>query len=68
MDKIDIVLWAVGLGFTFNFALMRVLFNKIEKNDEKLTDIDRRLCRIEGSMAAKECCMLKETHHSRKAQ
>lgn len=79
MDKLDIVLWAMGLGFSFNFGLMWIMWiglngrmerleQRIDKLDEKITDIDRRLCRIEGSMSAKECCMLKETHHPRKAQ
>lgn len=56
-----------GAGFAFIFALIWILYSKIEKLDENMTDIDRRLCRIEGSMAAKECCMLKQEHH-RKAE
>ncbi len=35
------------------------LANRIERLDEKITDIDRRLCRLEGAFMQKDCCMLK---------
>ena len=37
-------------------------------NLENLTDIDRRLCRMEGAMAAKDCCALTETRQSKKSE
>ena len=71
MQTIDILVWMIGIGFTFNFTLMLVMWtslnsrmnqieHKIEKLDEKVTDIDRRLCRLEGAFSSKEFCMLKD--------
>jgi len=34
---------------------------------ETITDIDRRLCRIEGMISAKECCMLKDHSHKKES-
>lgn len=40
------------------------LDGKIEKLSEKVEDIDRCLCRIEGAMSVKDCCILKaESQH-----
>jgi hypothetical protein len=44
------------------------LSQKIDKLDEKLTDVDRRLCRLEGAFASKDCCMIKDDRHLRKTQ
>ena len=41
---------------------------KMEKFDEKLTDIDRRLCRLEGAFSSKDCCILKEEKHIKQAE
>ncbi len=41
---------------------------KIDKLDEKVTDIDRRLCRLEGAFSAKDCCAIKDDRHLRKAE
>lgn len=41
---------------------------RIDKLDEKVTDIDRRLCRLEGAFASKDCCMIKDEKHMRKAE
>ena len=48
--------------------LMMMGFNRLEqrldKMQETITDIDRRLCRLEGAFQAKECCLLKsESSH-----
>jgi len=58
MEKIDILLWIVGGGFSLNFGLMLLMWQSIGKLDEKLTDVDRRLCRMEGAFSMKECCRL----------
>lgn len=39
---------------------------RFDKLDEKVTDIDRRLCRLEGAFASKDCCMIKD--HQRKSE
>jgi len=41
---------------------------KIDKLDEKVTDIDRRLCRLEGAFASKDCCMIKDERPMKKAE
>lgn len=43
------------------------LCNRIDKLDEKVTDIDRRICRLEGAFASKDCCAAKEEKQYRKA-
>lgn len=79
MEKIDILLWIVGVGFTFNFSLMLVIWgsvnsrferleSRIDKLDEKVTDIDRRICRLEGAFASKDCCMIKDERQLHKAE
>lgn len=79
MDKIDILLWIVGSGLALVFGLMMVMWNsithrfdlsdrKIEKLDEKLTDVDRRLCRLEGAFASKDCCMIKDERHLKRTE
>jgi hypothetical protein len=32
-------------------------FDKVEAN---IMDIDRRLCRLEGAFASKDCCVIKD--------
>lgn len=44
------------------------LENKIEKTQESLTDIDRRLCRLEGAFSSKDCCMIKDSSQIKKAE
>lgn len=79
MDKLDIILWVMGGGFTFMFGLMMTMWSslngrmdrieqKLEKLDEKVTDIDRRLCRLEGAFSSKDCCMIKDSSQMRKAE
>lgn len=66
MDKLDIILWAVGGGFIVVLGVLRVIWNAIIKLDEKITDIDRRLCRLEGAFSAKDCCVIKDERQIRK--
>lgn len=46
-----------------------IKYLRLEMKDlrEDVQDIDRRLCRIEGSLSSKDCCMLKEDGQRRKA-
>lgn len=41
---------------------------RFDKLDEKITDIDRRLCRVEGAMTSKDCCMLKDDGKMKRAE
>lgn len=79
MDKIDMILWVMGTGFSFILGLLVVIWsyiggrfdrvdNRIEKLDEKLMDVDRRLCRLEGAFSSKDCCMIKEDRQMKRAE
>lgn len=83
MEKVDILLWIVGSGFGLTFGLLLVIWNsinqridnterslsnRIDKLDEKVTDVDRRLCRLEGAFSSKDCCMIKDERQLRKAE
>lgn len=46
----------------------RNLANKIDKVTEEVKDIDRRICRIEGSLSSRDCCMLKDDHVNQRAE
>jgi hypothetical protein len=69
MENINLMMVIMGLGFSgIGFALNHIcglisqmdnrLNNRIDKLDEKLTDVDRRLCRMEGAFSRQDCCML----------
>jgi len=58
----------VGLIYTVMRNFKTDLFQKIEKLDEKVTDIDRRLCRLEGAFSAKDCCRLSDERQIKKAE
>jgi hypothetical protein len=70
MESISILLWAMGIGFASLGTLMLYLhtslsygvYSRIDKLDEKLTDVDRRLCRMEGAFSRQDCCMLSNKH------
>jgi hypothetical protein len=34
--------------------------------DEKVTDIDRLFCRVEGAITMKECCILSQDFNKKK--
>ena len=83
MEKIDILIGIIGGGFTINFALLLIICNslnhhidsintslssRIEKLDEKITDIDRRLCRLEGAFSSKDCCRIGDERQMKKAE
>lgn len=71
MDKLDIILWAMGGGFAGTWALLFWNFKKIEKLDEKLTDVDRRLCRLEGAFScfsSREICGIRTDSQMKKAE
>ncbi len=72
MEKVDIILWIISAGFTIQFSIMYIIWtslnSRFDKLDEKVTDIDRRLCRLEGAFSSKECCMLKSDHRHKIAE
>lgn len=44
------------------------LSTRIDKLTEVVTDIDRRVCRMEGAFANKECCMINDNSQRKKAE
>lgn len=58
----------MGVLYTFMRNFKTDVLCRMDKFDEKLLDIDRRLCRIEGAMSNKDCCMLKNENQGRKAE
>jgi hypothetical protein len=73
MDQLELLTYTIGGGFAGTWMMMFYVAKtlkgdiasinaRIDKLEEKLTDIDRRVCRIEGSLMNKECCMLKHDH------
>jgi hypothetical protein len=79
LAKMDISTIVVVLGGIYfmnksNKAEMNSLFEKLDAKidkrcdslDEKITDVDRRLCRLEGAFASKDCCMIKDSSLNKK--
>lgn len=69
MDQLTILTWAIALGFAGMGSLMLYLISgvnsRIDKLDEKLTDVDRRLCRMEGAFSRQDCCILSSKHNDK---
>ncbi len=80
MDSLIILLKEVQIVTLLAMAGMLWFFNnrmdkkidelkgQIKDVAEDVKDIDRRLCRIEGAMASKDCCMLKDDRQMKKAE
>ena len=56
-----------GLENTLNKRIDGVEI-RIDKLDEKITDIDLRLCRLEGAFSSKDCCMIKDERQFKKVE
>ena len=70
-SQITMLMWIMGIGFAGLGSLILYLISgvnsRIDKIDEKLTDVDRRLCRMEGAFSRQDCCMLSNNKHNDKA-
>lgn len=42
--------------------------HRLDKMQETITDIDRRLCRLEGAFQSKDCCMIKDSRSMNKTE
>lgn len=49
MDKLDILIGAVGGGFAITFGLISMMWKTLQNLNSNVQDIDRRLCRLEGA-------------------
>jgi len=83
MNEFQVLMTIILTGSGLQFGLMLIMWNglnakidkiegtlnyRIDKVDEKLTDIDRRLCRLEGAFSSKDCCMIKDDSKIRRAE
>ncbi len=57
MSEFQILLTVMISGFGLLLSIMLILWNRIEKLDDKVTDIDRRVCRMEGSLTTHGHCL-----------
>lgn len=55
---------AIGIMFWFFYSRLN---GKIEKLSSKIEDIDRRLCRIEGSLSTQGHCLFTKSQSDQKA-
>ncbi len=59
------VFWFMSRGLRSSLEEVK---GDIREMKGDLKDLDRRLCRIEGALSSKDCCMLKEDQKLRKAE
>lgn len=57
----------VGMAYFYN-RLDKKLGVRIDKLSDKVEDIDRRLCRIEGSLSNNSHCLLNQSSQQKKAE
>jgi len=57
MEKIDILLWLVGGGFTFSFGLMSFMWASMGKMEDRLADrikeTNEKIDKVEKSLGAR---------------
>lgn len=74
IDVSNLIAMAAMIYFSYSKLSEKIEKNdvkiniKIDKLDEKLTDVDRRLCRLEGAFASKDCCMIKDSNQMKKVK
>lgn len=75
----QVIMLTVGGGFVVTFSLLLIIWTSLNKRIDKLRvrqdklenlvpDLDRRLCRIEGAISNKDCCMIKDERNLKKAE
>lgn len=70
LAKLDIATIMILLGgvYLMNKSNKAEINAKLDKMQETITDIDRRLCRLEGAFASKDCCMIKDSNQFKKIE
>jgi hypothetical protein len=72
MNISEVILTVMIAGFSLQLTLIYIVWSSLSKRiddlAEEVKDIDRRLCRIEGALSAKECCMLKDEQKLKKVE
>jgi len=74
-DRLDILVWVMGGGFTIMLTLMLLLYREIKdvgwqvrETNTRVSEIDKRLYGIETVLHMKDCCMLKADQNIKKAE
>lgn len=62
MENLNLILTLIIAGFTLNFTILGILWFRIEKMNEKLHDIDKRLAVIESHQG----CIVKSESQNKK--
>lgn len=66
----QLIMWIIGAQTAFLSAVMGFVWNnlskRMEKIEEKISDIDKRVFAIETMLHMKDCCMLKEDRFLKK--
>lgn len=66
MEKIDIVLWAVGGGFVITLGMLKVMWNEIKDIRKDLNTQGERLARIEGILSPRDHFIVKDENYMKK--
>lgn len=62
------ILWGISWSHRSLNKRIDEVIGKIDRIAEEVKDIDRRLCRLEGSLSNKDCCMLKDPRLNEKVE
>lgn len=72
---VKMFMWAIGIQTFFIISMFGVIWSYLSKSrddsnseplDDKVKDIDRRLCRIEGGLVLQGHCLMAPRHTDRK--
>ena len=64
----QLMMWLIGLQSAILIAILGVIWSKINRMDEKVSNIDKTIFGIESAMRMKDCCMLKDERLNRKIE
>lgn len=68
----QLMMWLMGIQTTVLMAAIgfawKNLSGRIDKIDEKISNIDKRLVAVETILHMKECCMLRDDQRLKKAE
>lgn len=80
---VQIAMWMLGIQTAFLGSLIGFAWSSINKKldksnaelktdikdlSETITDIDKRLCRLEGAFSSKDCCFFKDDQTKKKVE
>lgn len=68
MNEFEILLTVMIAGLGFVGGILMLMWSEIKETNKKVEDIDRRLCRIEGSLSTHGHCLFNQSHKETKAE